>query len=43
MKTIFNLQKLLNYLDSSSLSYAQYLAASCIKDIFVEEWPKIDL
>lgn len=43
LKTVDNLAKFLHFLDGSRVVYAQYLAANCIKEIFVDNWMKIDL
>lgn len=41
MKKPENLQSLRYFIDASSQMHAQFLAASCLKDVFVECWPQI--
>ena len=39
MKKPENLQSMRYFIDASSQMHAQFLAASCLKDVFVECWP----
>ena len=43
MKEPQNLGKLRFFLDNSNNNYARYLAASTIKEIFVDHWLKIEV
>ncbi len=42
LKVISNIPKLMYFLQNSVNTYAQYLSASFLKEIFAKDWHKID-
>ena len=43
LKVLENIPKLMYFLQNSVNTYAQYLSASFVKEIFTKDWSKIEL
>lgn len=43
LKVLANIPKLMYFLQNSVNTYAQYLSASFVKEIFTNDWSKIEL